>query len=248
MRLEGKVAVITGAGSGIGRACALRFAREGATVICAGKHLADEAETAAGIRSAGGTADARAVDVSDEQAVSEVLDETLRLYGRLDILVNNAGIGAGSWDATIAVNLSGVYYGTMHGAGLMAERGGGSIVNVSSILGLVGTGRLPDFPELDPSAYVASKHGILGLTKAFALSYARLGVRVNALCPGYIETPMIAGLVSNPEIRGALEALHPLGRLGQADEVAAAALFLASDDASFVTGTALAVDGGYTAQ
>jgi NAD(P)-dependent dehydrogenase (short-subunit alcohol dehydrogenase family) len=130
----------------------------------------------------------------------------------------------------------------------MAERGGGSIVNVASILGLVGTGKFPDIPDLDPAAYVASKHGILGLTKSFAISCAKQGVRVNALCPGYIETPMIEGLVADPEIRAALEALHPIGRLGRPDEVAAAALFLASDESSFVTGTSLAVDGGYTAQ
>ncbi len=248
MRLREKIAMITGAGSGIGEACALRFAQEGAIVVCAGKQLAGESETADAIRAAGGAAEAFELDVSDEQAVLRVLDETIQRHGRLDILVNNAGIGGGSWDQTIAVNLSGVYYGTLHAAARMAERGGGSIVNVASILGLVGAGKSPGIPELDPAAYVASKHGILGLTKSFAISYARHGVRVNALCPGYIETPMIEGMLANPETRGALEALHPIGRLGRSDEVASAALFLASDDSSFVTGASLPVDGGYTAQ
>lgn len=247
MRLPDKVALITGAGSGIGKACALRFAAEGAAVMCAGIHLEDERATAEEIRAAGGTARAVAVDVSREADILSGLYETFRHFGRLDIVVNNAGIGAAPWSRTIEVNLGGVYFGTLHGAERLAERGG-SIVNISSILGLVGAGRLPDLPEMDPAAYVASKHGIIGLTRSFALSYGPRRVRVNAICPGYIETPMIEALVSNPPMREALVALHPIGRLGRAEEVANAALFLASDDASFVTGSVLAVDGGYTAQ
>jgi NAD(P)-dependent dehydrogenase (short-subunit alcohol dehydrogenase family) len=247
MRLEGKVAVVTGAGSGIGEAIAMRFAEEGATVVCAGLHLARVEDTAEQIRNVGGIGLAMPLDVSSEDAVAAVLDEVQRRYGSLDVLVNNAGIGD-VWERTIAVNLSGVYYGTNHAARRMAEQGSGSIINVASILGLVAATPLADLPELDASPYVASKHGVIGLTKAFAISYARRGVRVNCICPGYIETPMIAPLLENPAIRQALEKLHPIGRLGRPEEVAAAALFLASDESSFVTGSALVVDGGYTAQ
>ncbi len=248
MRLERKVAVVTGAGSGIGRAAALLFAREGATVVCAGLQAADEEETAALIRAAGGSAEALQLDVTDEQAVATVLERTVERYGSLDVLMNNAGIGPGPWDKTIAVNLSGVYYGLRHGAARMAEQGGGSIVNVSSILGLVGAGQSPDSPGRDPAGYVASKHGIVGLTRAFAISYGRKNVRVNCICPGYIETPMTTAALENPAARAGIEGLHPIGRVGRPEEVAQAALFLASDEASFVTGAALAVDGGYTAQ
>lgn len=248
MRLQNNVALVTGAGSGIGRACALRFAAEGAAVMCIGTHFEGEIETAKEIERAGGVAEARRVDVSDEDAVVRALDAALERFGRLDIVVNNAGVGGAPWDKTIAINLSGAYYGTLHAATRMAERGGGSIINVASVLGLVGTGAFPDFPDLDPTPYVASKHGILGVTKSFAISYASRGVRVNAICPGYIRTPMIEGLVGNLEMRQALEALHPIGRLGKPEEVAGAALFLASSDAAFVTGIALPVDGGYTAR
>ncbi len=253
-KLENRVAFITGAGSGIGRASALRMASEGAAIMCA--DLDEEAAqgTAAAIAEHGGKSAAMKIDVSSSDEVKAALEQTARDLGGLHVIYNNAGVGGGfGWDRTIAINLSGVYYGLFHGAPFLAERGGGAIISTASVAGLVGlVGVQPAEPGQPlaegAGAYVAAKHGVAGLTKQFAITFARQGVRVNAIAPGYIETPMIAMASEDPNARRFLESLHPMGRLGQPEEIAAAAAFLASDDASFITGIVLPVDGGYTSR
>ena len=241
MRLRDKTALITGAGSGIGRAIALEFAREGAKVLvaelneAAGQAVVDE------IGAAGGEARLQRCDVAKEAEVQAAIQAAVDAFGRLDIMVNNAGVGRSDWDTTLAINLSGVYYGCKHAAETMAAQGGGSIINLASVLGLVGVGS----SEVDP--YVAAKHGVVGLTRNFAITYAARGVRVNCLNPGCIETPMTREISENAAMRPHIERQTPMGRWGKPEEVAKAALFLASDDASFVTGAPLIVDGGWTA-
>lgn len=252
--LQGRRALVTGAGSGIGRAICIRFAADGAAVVCADVDTESAEEVAAVITAQGGRAEALTLDVADESAVRAALARSVELLGGLEIIVNNAGVGGGyGWARTTAVNLDGVYYGLAHGARLLAERGGGAIVNTASIAGLQGlvgpasAEGLPD-PEAGAGAYVAAKHGVVGLTRQFAITYAPHGVRVNAVCPGYIHTPMISGITGMEGGQRFLESLHPMGRLGQPEEIAAAVAFLVSDDASFITGVALPVDGGYSAR
>lgn len=252
-RFEGKVALVTGAGSGIGRETALRLSSEGAAAMCADIDEEAAQHTAAMIAEHGGRAAALKLDVSSEDEVRDALRTTESELGGLNIIVNNAGVGGGAtYEQTLHVNLDGVYWGLLHGGNRLAERGGGAIVNTASIAGLVAlvgppAMRLPA-PERGAGAYMASKHAVVGLTKQFAVTFADKGVRVNAVCPGYIETPMTAQVRTVEGGTEHLASLHPMGRLGKPQEIAAAIAFLASDDASFVTGVALAVDGGYTAR
>ena len=250
-RFDGRVSFVTGAGSGIGQAMALRLAAEGATVVCSDINEQSAQATAARAEEAGGKAIANALDTSDEAAVKEALAKTVRDLGRLDVLMNNAGVARRGWDETLPVNLSGVYYGLIHACPIMAAQGGGTIVNTASAAGLValtpaaaGTGEAMSWT----SSYVATKHGVVGLTKQFAVSFGPARVRVNAVCPGYIETEMTRANRERPGGRAFMESLQPMARLGQPQEVAAVAAFLASDDASFVTAVAMPVDGGYTAR
>jgi NAD(P)-dependent dehydrogenase (short-subunit alcohol dehydrogenase family) len=245
---ENKVAMVTGGGSGIGAAMARRFAEEGATVVVADLDEKAAGKVASAIEKDGRTAVAVRQDVGDPESVEKSVDFAVQKFGRLDVAVNNAGItgdlaptadyGLEGWDKVIAVNLSGVFYGMKYQIPAMLRSGGGSIVNIASILGSVGA--------RDSAGYNAAKHGVVGLTKTAALEYSKDGVRVNAIGPGYIETPLLEAL--DREVYDGLVDLHPIGRLGKPEEVAELALFLASDKASFVTGSYHLVDGGYTAQ
>jgi NAD(P)-dependent dehydrogenase (short-subunit alcohol dehydrogenase family) len=250
-RLDGKVAVITGAGSGIGRVAASLFAAEGARVVVADVVADHAASAVADITAAGGTAVAVTVDVADERQVSAMVDAAVETYGGLHVLFNNAGIfpeddggvldtPPDTWERVMQVNLKGVWLGCRAAVPAMLESGGGSIVNVASFVALMGAATAQ-------IAYTASKGGVLAMTRELAVEYARRGIRANSICPGPIETPLLAELLSDP-VRRQRRLVHiPIGRFGRPDEIAKAALFLASDDASFVTGSALVVDGGITA-
>ena len=251
---DGRVSFVTGAGSGIGEAMALKLAAEGATVVCSDINEQTAQATAARVEELGAKAVVNALDIAEEESVKEALAKTHRDLGRLDVLMNNAGVAGKDWERTTSINLSGVYYGLCHGCSIMAEQGGGAVVNTASVAGLGALMRQQVDYHNDPaalegvSAYVASKHGVVGLTRQFAVAFGTAGVRVNAVCPGYIETPIIAERLAHGGGRGFLLDLHPIGRLGQPEEVAKVAAFLASDDASFVTGVAMPVDGGYSAR
>ena len=255
MRLKDKIALITGAGSGIGRASALLFAREGACVAVADISLDAAAETVRSIEDLGGRATALSCDVSDSEDAHEMVRSTVDAFGRLDILLNSAGVSArnampeGSspediWDKVIDVNLKGTYLASWYAAPEMEKSGGGSIVNLASIMGLVG---YPVGIGGGFNPYPPSKGGVVQFTRTLAIDSARKNIRVNCLCPGFIATNLTSALTEDPDMLARLESLHPMGRLGRADEVAHAALYLASDESGFVTGTALTVDGGYTA-
>jgi len=246
--LDGKVAVVTGAAMGIGRSSAQTFARAGASVVVADIDEDGGHETVALIESADGQASFIRTDVSVKTDVLAMVQHAVDTYGGLDCAHNNAGIAApmapladypdDGWDRTIAVMLTGVYHCMKAEIPLMLERGGGAIVNTASGVGLVG------YPH--QAAYTASKHGVIGLTKVAALDYGAKGVRVNAVCPGTARTPMVEqALRRDPSIEPHLKALHPIGRIGEASEVAEAAVWLCTPAASFVLGVALPVDGGY---
>ena len=248
-QFKGKVAIVTGGSFGIGKATALSFAKKGAKVAIV--DWVEDSETINAIKAIGGEVIFIKCDVSKGEAVRAMVEKTISTFGRLDYAFNNAGIEGENgktqecteenWDKTIAVNLKGIWLCMKYEIPEMLRQGKGVIINCASIAGLVGFAGLP--------AYVASKHGVLGLTKTSALEYAKLGIRVNAVCPGAIKTAMIDRITGNKkEAEEQFAEMEPIGRLGQPEEVANAVLWLCSDEASFVTGHPMAVDGGWIAQ
>ena len=251
---EGRTALVTGGATGIGRATAQAFAARGANVVIGDVNVEGAEETAQLIADAGGQAFFHKTDVTDSQVVASLVNSAVERYGSLDFAFNNAGIEGDlapvqeyseeMWARVLNINLTSVFLCMKHEIPQMLRQGRGAIVNTASILGLVGFATTP--------AYTASKHGVIGLTKVAALECAQQGIRVNAVCPGWIETPMVmergvrAG--SDPEMYEQLEAAHPVGRLGRPEEIAEAAVWLCSDAASFVTGQAIPVEGGYTSR
>lgn len=250
--LAGKVSLITGAGSGIGRATALAFARAGARLFLTDIDPEGGEETAGLVQAAGAESRFQRVDVTKNPEVAGMVDAAVAAYGRLDVAFNNAGIGGtmfvpvadydeAAWDRVIDINLKGVFLCLKHEVPAMLRSGGGAIVNTASVAGLVGS-RVG-------VAYIASKHGVVGLTKATALEYVNQGIRVNAVCPSWITTPLTSPFMErDPELEQRMKVRQPGGRLCTVEEVAEAVVWLASDAASFVTGHALAVDGGLVVQ
>ena len=247
--LENKIAIVTGAGSGIGRAIAIAYAAEGAKVVVADIDVKGGNETVDMIKAKSGESIFVLSDSSSAEDNRLLVEQTVKQYGKLDIACNNAGIGGplaptgeypiDGWDKVISINLSGVFYGMRHQIPAMLAAGGGAIINIASILGNVGTRMSP--------AYVAAKHGVVGLTKTAALEYADKNIRVNSVGPGYILTPLLTKNLT-PEMMDGLAAMHPIGRLGTSEEVAELVLWLSSSKASFVTGSYYPVDGGYLSQ
>ena len=250
-RVEGKVALVTGGASGIGRATALTFAREGAKLVIADLNEDGGQQTVHMITEKGGEAIFVRIDVSQAVEVQALISQAVSTYGRLDCAHNNAGISGGgraltaeysedTWHQVIAVNLTGVWFCMRYEIPQMLQQGSGAIVNTASVAGLIGARGL--------AAYVASKHGVVGLTKTAALEYAQQGIRVNCVCPGVIQTPMTERGLSDPERRARIIASEPMGRVGTPEEIAEAVIWLCSDAASFVTGHTMTIDGGYVAQ
>lgn len=269
-RFEGRVALVTGAASGIGAATARRFAREGARVVIADIDEAGAKQVADEIAGVGGTAIPIRADVSDPREVEAVIARAVEAFGRLDVLHNNAtlvevgriaDLTLEGWNRTLAVNLTATFLGIRHALPVMRDQGGGAIINTASISGLAG--------DYGLAAYNAAKAGVVNLTRAAAVELARYRIRVNAICPGAVETPLLGSLLGDNDpvphwiparagrsipsaeqrqrFRERLEKSHPLGRLGSPDEIAAVACFLASDDAAFITGAAIVADGGVMA-
>jgi len=249
--LENKVALVTGAGSGIGRASSLILAREGAKMVVSDIDASGAEETLSLIKERGGDGVFVHADVSKSNDVQELISRAVSTYGRLDCAYNNAGIEGymsgrlheypeEAWDRLVDINIKGVWLCLKYEIPQMLEQGGGAIVNTASVAGLVGARRL--------SAYIASKHAVVGLTKAAALEYAQDGIRVNAVCPGTIDTPMMDRLIAGWKTDEDMNTRQPIGRMGTPAEVAETVAWLCSDAASLVTGIAMAVDGGQTAE
>ena len=250
-QFDGKVALVTGGSSGIGRATSLAFAREGAKVVLADIDVAGGEETLRRIKAAGGDGIFVKADVSKPADVEAIVNKAVETYDRLDYAHNNAGIDGEfatlvrnteeNFDHVIGVNLKSVWLGLKYEIPQMRKQGGGAIVNTSSVAGLVA------FRTMGP--YVASKHGVIGLTKTAALEYSNFGIRVNAVCPGAIRTPMVEAFINNdPQTEANMSALQPIGRMGSPEEVANLVVWLCSDAASFITGAAIAIDGGIVSQ
>ena len=253
-RLEGKVGLVTGGGSGIGEASAKLFSVEGAKVAVADLNYEGAERVANEINAEGGSATAIELDVVDEDSCAAVVDATTDRFGSVDVLVNSAGIGyrqmpdisfGERWDRIVSVNLKGTVMMARHAAEQMKEQGRGSIVNIASIRGLVG---YPAFITDGFHPYPHSKGGVVNATRDMAVGLAKSNIRVNAVCPAFTDTEMTRGTRDNPEIYDKIVALHPIGRFAEPIEIARAILFLASDEASFVTGACLVIDGGFTAQ
>jgi NAD(P)-dependent dehydrogenase (short-subunit alcohol dehydrogenase family) len=253
-RLANKVALITGSGSGQGRATARLFASEGARIMVSDVNAAAGEETVELVRAAGGDATFHAADVSRAADVEALVQATRRTYGGLHVLYNNAAIwdrggldnyvtelSEEGWDIIMAVNLKGVYLCCKYGIPALIDAGGGSVINTASAAGLIGS-------RNRSHAYSATKGGVIALTRAMAVAYARQGVRVNAICPGGVDTPMIASILDTTERQQRFAAAHPLGRLGTPEDIAYFALYLAADESSWVTGGIFPIDGGVTAQ
>lgn len=246
--MKNKVVIITGAASGIGKATAELFAKHGASVVISDIQEAEGKATTENIIANGSKASFIKTDVSRPEEMEALVNFAVKTYGKLDIAINNAGIGGElnpiadmsieGWNKVIEVNLNSIFYGMKYQIQAMLKNGSGSIVNIASILGAVGFA--------GSSAYTAAKHGVLGISKAAALEYSSQGIRINAVGPGFIETPLLNAL--DAEMKSQLASLHPIGRLGTSEEVAELILWLASDKASFVTGSYYPVDGGYLAR